>query len=682
MQSKWVDKDAEDAVARYGVAGVSSDLAIRTYSARLIGSDPSLVLHGGGNTSVKSRVRDILGEGVEVLHIKGSGWDLGTIEPPGHPAVRMSGLLRLRSLKALSDEEMVNVQRTNLLDASAPNPSVETLLHAFLPHKFIDHTHADAGLAVVDQPDAEERVREIFGEEVGVVPYIMPGFALAKLAAEVYEKNPRVKGLMLVRHGVFSFGETARESYERMIELVDRCEKAVRTLSRRVSVVGTEFDLKKAFAGFRELAPELRGALALPTGSGGEPWKRFVFDFRSSEMILRFCERSDLADVSSRGPITPDHIIRTKQKPMILKDLSGIEKAVSDYRKGYHDYFARVSAALKVRRVELDGTPRVVLIPGVGMVGVGTSSEAARIASDIYEHTVVVIEAAESYGRYQPLPENDLFSMEYWSLEQAKLGKGKALPLEGQVCLITGAGSGIGAQTARVFSKAGAQLVLWDIVEERLDEVRRSLAHPARSHIESVDVTQQEKILEALGHAVDMFGGLDIVISNAGKAWTSEMSECSREMLRESFELNFYAHQYLAAGAVGIMKRQGLGGCLLFNASKSAFNPGPNFGPYSLPKAAVVALMKQYAVEGGARGIRSNAVNADRVRTRLFDEGMLERRAASRGVSVDEYLSGNLLQREVTAQDVAEAFLNLALSYKTTGAVLPVDGGNIAAAPR
>ena len=675
MQSAWSDADARSYIERFSQQPNSNeDVALRVYTSQLIGRCPNLVLHGGGNTSVKTRLRDDLGDEVDVLCVKGSGWDLGDIEPPGLPAVRLATLARLRALPAMSDEDMVNAQRTRLLDASAPNPSVETLLHAFLPAKFIDHSHADAILSVVDQPEAEELCREIYGDRLAIVPYIMPGFALSKLAAEVQEKHPEAEGLLLLRHGLFTWGDTARQSYERHIWAVDRAE---RFIAQRK---GTTAIRQVAEQHFRDFAPMLRGLL-------GEGERRYVLHLRQSGRIRDFVDRPDLDSVSQRGTATPDHVIRTKQMPLLL-DVAGhgnandlrrhMEAQLGAFRQAYRAYVARQRERTGRDVQSLDADPRVVLVPGMGIVGVGANDKAARVAADLYEHTVDVIRDAEIIGRYEVLPEDDLFDMEYWSLEQAKLGKKKALPLAGRVVYVTGAASGIGEATARAFAAQGAALYLVDRDGERLE----GLASELGADWQALDVTDEAAVRESMAQAVDRYGGVDGVVSNAGAAPQGRLHECETATLRESFELNLFAHQWVAQAATRVMRQQGTGGFLLFNASKAAFNPGPGFGPYALPKAALVALTKQYAMEQGEAGIRVNAINADRIRTRLLDQGAVEKRAAARGLDLDAYYRSNLLGREVGAEDVADAFVRLALSEATTGSVLTVDGGNIAASPR
>ena len=672
MRSRWSDSDAQAYLERYAAApACNEDIALRVYTSRLIGREPALVLHGGGNTSVKTRLVDDTGELVDVLCVKGSGWELGDIEPAGLPAVRLATLQALRRLPSLSDEAMVNAQRTRLLDAGAPTPSVETLLHAFLPAKFIDHSHADAILALVDQPDGGRLAREIFGDRLAQVPYVMPGFALAKLAAEVAEANPQAEGLLLLKHGLFTWGSTARESYERHIAAVRHAEQHL--AARRTSVAAPA--QRASAVDFVDLAPRLRGALA---GEREAP-RRYFLHLRTSPAILRAVDDPAVRDWSQRGPITPDHVIRTKQFPLVLDPQQDPGAQVERFRAAYRDYVARQAAARPGRRITpLDPDPRVVLIPGLGLVGVGGSPKAAAIAADLYEHTLAVIADAEAVGRYEALPESDIFDMEYWSLEQAKLGAHRPRPLEGRIVYVTGAARGIGAATARAFAGHGAALYLVDRSGDELAPLARQLG----AAWEALDVRDEQAVARSLDACVARFGGLDGAVSNAGVAPQANIADCPPELLRDSFAVNLFAHQWVASHAHRILRRQGLGGFLLFNASKAAFNPGPEFGPYAVPKAALVALMKQYALEGAGDGVRANAVNADRVRTGLLAADEVEQRARARGLAVDAYFRSNLLGREVLADDVAAAFVHLALAPSTTGCVLTVDGGNIAAAPR
>jgi rhamnose utilization protein RhaD (predicted bifunctional aldolase and dehydrogenase)/NAD(P)-dependent dehydrogenase (short-subunit alcohol dehydrogenase family) len=678
MKNLWSNGDASAAVAQHAAKGIGEDLALRVYTTRLLGGEPKLVLHGGGNTSVKTSMTDIAGVPVEVLCVKGSGWDMGTIEAPGLPAVRLGPLRDLHGLQALSDEDMVNVQRSNLLDSKAPNPSVETLLHAFLPHKFIDHTHSNAVLALTDQPDGEELARDLYGKRAALVPYVMPGFALAKKTSEIARANPDVEGLILLKHGIFSMGATAEEAYTRMIDLVTLAEQRLARATRKI-FPGASLPARPAAAA--DVAPILRGLLSIPAGNGNrEAAQRFVLEFRSGPDILAYVNGKDVARYSQQGPVTPDHAIRTKPTPLIVPApeagkldafKAGAKEAVDRYAADYHAYFVRHNGAQAAAKKELDPVPRVVIVPGLGLFGLGNSAKDARIAADLTETTVEVIADAERLGTYNSIPWPDIFDIEYWSLEQAKLGAAAEKPLARRIAVVTGGASGIGAATAQAFAREGAEVVVLD----------RDVSE-AKSLAIACDVTKPDEVRAAFDRIAAACGGVDIVVSNAGAAWQGKIGTVDDKVLRASFELNFWAHQTVARNAVRIMRAQGLGGCLLFNASKQAVNPGPDFGPYGLPKAATLFLSRQYALDHGGDGIRSNAVNADRIRSGLLTDEMVAQRSKARGLSEADYMGGNLLGLEVTADDVAQAFVSLAKARKTTGAVVTVDGGNIAAALR
>ena len=685
MDSRWKASEAKEFAAQYAPEGVNEDLAVRTYTTRLLGSDPKMVLHGGGNTSVKTTVKDQLGEDVEVICIKGSGWDMGMIEPAGLPAVRLAPLRKLRQLDRLSDEDMVNYQRINLLDSTSPNPSVETLLHAFLPHKFIDHVHSTAVLALTDQPDNKALVQDVYGDRVAYVPYTIPGFALAKAVAEVFDKNPNVEGLILLQHGIFTMGDTADQAYGRMIEFVTLAEERLK-LQRKSRAAAT---LPSSLASLADIAPILRGAVVIEKDANAGAAKRQILDFRSNPQILDYVNGAELARYSQVGVVTPDHTIRTKNWPMIvpapeagkLEEWAGeVHAAVDAFVARYHRYFETNNAKSPVKKTELDPLPRVILVPGLGMFGIGASAKDAAIAADIAENAVAVITDAEAMGEYRSISEFDMFEVEYWSLEQAKLGKSNEKPLSRQVAVITGGASGIGAATARAMAKQGAEVA---ILDRDLGAARAAAKKIGAAALAvECDVTDPMSVRKAFDAVVSAFGGVDIVVSNAGAAWQGTIGHVDDETLRKSFELNFWAHHSVAQQATRIMQAQGTFGCLLFNTSKQAVNPGKDFGPYGLPKAATLFLVKQYALDHGKDGIRANAVNADRVRSGLLTGDMVAARSKARGVSETDYMAGNLLKREVTAEDVADAFVYLATASKTTAAVITVDGGNIEASLR
>ncbi len=689
MKSGWVDRDAEAMVAQLATqAGAKSDLggelALRIYTTRLLGRDPKLVLHGGGNTSLKMRMRDRLGEDVEVLRVKSTGSDMATLTPEGLVGVRLAPMRKLRALDAIGDEELVGIERANLIDPAAPNPSVEMMLHAFLPHKFIDHTHATVVLSLIDQPDGEKKCAEVFGDRLAFVPYVMPGFGLAKKAIEIFERDKPGDGLILSKHGIVTFGETARDAYERMIAMVTLAEDFIARRRKTVAVTAP-----RSAVTISKIAPIVRGACAEKDAEVEGAWRRLILEFRSSDAILNFVNADDIGRLSQAGVITPDHTIRTKNWPLVLTapdpakldDFASVaRRRAAQFAAHYHQYFERHTKRVGGGKHELDPLPRVVLVPGLGLFGLGRSKKDADIAADIAEAWVEGVTNAQALGRFESISEAEMFDCEYWPLEQAKLGAREELPLAGQIVAITGAGGAIGAATARTFAAAGAEVALLDVNIEAASEQTKAIGATALPL--ACDVTDDGSVRAAFDKIAEYFGGVDIVVSNAGAAWQGRIGDVGEDVLRKSFELNFYGHQRVAQAAVKIMLAQGSGGCLLFNVSKQAVNPGPNFGPYGIPKAAALALMRQYALDYGADGIRANAVNADRIRSGLLTTEMIASRSKARGLSEKSYMSGNLLGREVTAGDVAQAFLHHALALKTTADVTTVDGGNIAAAMR
>jgi NAD(P)-dependent dehydrogenase (short-subunit alcohol dehydrogenase family) len=433
----------------------------------------------------------------------------------------------------------------------------------------------------------------------------------------------------------------------------------------------------------------VRGACSRKDARIEGAWRRLILDFRSDPAILDFVNGADIARYSQAGVVTPDHAIRTKNWPLVvagpengkLDDFKRATRAAADaFVARYQAYFARENARVGGHKKPLDPQPRVALVPGLGLFGLGRSKSEAAIAADLARCAVEVITDAEAIGRFESISEAEMFDMEYWSLEQAKLGNAAEKPLAGEIAVVTGGAGAIGAATAQAFAAAGAEVALLDLDERAAGERAKTIGGAALAV--RCDVTDAASVNAAFERVVATFGGVDIVVSNAGAAWQGRIGEVAEEVLRESFELNFYGHQRVAQAAVRIMLAQGTGGCLLFNVSKQAVNPGPNFGPYGLPKAATLFLVRQYALDYGADGIRANAVNADRIRSGLLTDAFIAERAKARGVSEKDYLSGNLLGREVTAEDVAQAFLHQALELKTTGDVTTVDGGNIAAALR
>ena len=677
MKNNWSNTEANKYIRKYKNLGHSKDMALRVYTTRLLGRNSELVLHGGGNTSVKTSVKDIDGKKYDVLCVKGSGWDMAEIEPEGLPAVKLQPLLSLKNKKYLSDEDMVNYQKRNLINVKSPNPSVETFLHAFLPFKFVDHTHSDAIMNVTNRPGGLNFCKKIFGNKVSIVPYVMPGFGLAKKINEVYSKNPNINCLILLNHGIFTFADNAKKAYDLMIKYVSQAESAIKKLKSKKIKQIKRYNLK-----FNpdEVAPIIRGLLSENKD------QKFIINYRINQKLRYFINGKNLKTYSSKGTATPDHVIRVKPFPLIItpKKNSTIEefkvvakKAFDNYRKKYINYFNVNKDKVKEKKIMLDTSPRVILVQNVGLFSVGKDLKSARIAGDLTETNAKVISSVEETSTYKFIPEKDLFDVEYWSLEQAKIKKQKKI-LEGNVVVITGSTGTIGFETYKIFKNYGAEVVLLDFDRKKIKELQSKI----KDTCIYCDVTNKKSVENAFKEICKKFGGIDILISNAGNAPSGKIAEVSDELLRKSFEVNFFSHQNCASEAVKIMKKQNINGCLLFNISKQSVNPGKNFGPYGLPKSALLSLCKQYAVDYGSYGIRSNGVNADRIRSGLMTDKMIKNRAKARSVTTDNYMRGNLLLNEVKAEDVAKAFFHLATSKKTTGAVLTVDGGNIAASLR
>ena len=677
MKNNWSNTEANKYIKKYRSLGHSKDMALRVYTTRLLGRNSELVLHGGGNTSVKTSIKDIDGKKYDVLCVKGSGWDMAEIEPEGLPAVKLQPLLLLEKKKYLSDEDMVNYQKRNLINIKSPNPSVETFLHAFLPFKYVDHTHSDAIMNVTNRPGGLNFCKKIFRKKVSIVPYVMPGFGLAKKISEVYSKNPNIECLILMNHGIFTFADNAREAYSLMIKYVSQAERAVKKLKSKKIKQIKNYSVKFSA---HEVAPVIRGLLSENKD------QKFIINFRINQNLKYFINGKNVRSYSSKGTATPDHVIRVKPFPLVItpRKNSTIEefklvakKAFDNYRKKYLNYFNENKKKVKEKKVMLDTSPRVILVQNIGMFSVGKDLKSAKIAGDLTETNAKVISSVEETSSYKFIPEKDLFDVEYWSLEQAKIKKAKKL-LEGNVVVITGSTGTIGFETYKMFKSYGAEVVLLDFNKQKLQELQSKI----KDTCIYCDVTNKKSVESAFKQICKKFGGIDILISNAGNAPSGTIAEVSDDLLRESFEVNFFSHQNCASEAVKIMKKQNINGCLLFNISKQSVNPGKNFGPYGLPKSALLSLCKQYAVDYGSHGIRSNGVNADRIRSGLMTNKMIKNRAKARLVTTEDYMRGNLLLNEVKAEDVAKAFLHLATSKKTTGAVLTVDGGNIAASLR
>ena len=652
MKSLWNDAEA---------AGFSGSLGLRVYTSRLLGRDKSLVLHGGGNTSLKIEELDLFGERDEILYVKGSGWDLETIEPAGFAPVQLDYVRRLASLPALSDPQMVNELATHTLRAGAPAPSVETILHAILPHKYVDHTHADAVLSISNAPDGDKRIRDIYGDKVVVIPYVMAGFDLAAYCAREFpqQKTKHTVGMILLSHGVFSFAADARESYELMIELVSMAEKYL--AAQKAWSVG--LPLVPALAFKREEAAKLRGEVSRAAGFP------LLCRCNDSAHFLGFARHPDVARISQGGPATPDHVIRTKPLPMLGRN-------VEDFALNYKNYFDRNSQKAKEPKTMLDTAPRMALDPEFGLAAFGRTAKDVGIVEDLYGHTVDVILRAEALGGWKALDDNHTFDIEYWDLEQAKLKKaGNPPAFAGEVAIVTGAASGIGKACAEAFLKRGAAVVGLD----QNPTIETLWQRPDFLGL-VCDLTREKEIKDVIDKAVKHFGGTDMLVLNAGIFPASQVvQDIGSDMWRKAMTVNVEANLLVMQACHALLKLAPRGGRIVVIGSKNVPAPGPGAGAYSASKAAMNQLARVTALEWGKDGIRINSIHPNAVYdTALWTDEVLASRARAYNLTVEQYKKNNILKTEVSSKDVAELAAEMCgpLFAKTTAAQVPVDGGN------
>ena len=653
MKNLWSDDDS---------TLFEGELALRVYTSRLLGQDSTLVLHGGGNTSVKISESNIVGNQEEILYVKGSGWDLEFIETAGFSPVRMNHMLSLAKLDSLSDPQMVNELKTQLTNATSPAPSVETILHAILPFKYVDHTHADAVVTITNTTAGEDRIREIYGDRVVIIPYVMPGFDLAKDVARIFseQSTDKTEGMILMNHGIFSFGGNAKESYDRMISLVNEAENyLISNNAWDIDKSETNFSVKK----IRNQVAELRQKISLTVG------KPVLMSLTNSQLGLSFSNRKDVNEIATRGPLTPDHVIRTKRIPMIGRD-------VNKYNEEYASYFSKNEINAKARKTMLDSAPRVILDKEFGLCAVGKNMSEIGIISDIYEHTMESILRAEKLGGFQALPAKDIFDLEYWDLEQAKLLKNKSsLAFEGEVVLITGAASGIGKACVESFLCRGSAVIALDL------DPSIETANSHKNYLGLIcDVTNQNAFEELIEKSVQYFGGLDMIVLNAGMfPKGKKVSELPLEEWRDVFSVNLDANLNILRTVFPLLQAAPNNGRVVIIGSKNVSAPGPGAAAYSASKAALNQLMRVLSMEWGEHGIRLNTIHPNAVfDTGIWTDEVLKSRAKQYNLTVEEYKTNNILGVEVYSKDVSELAAELCgeLFSKTTAAQIPVDGGN------
>ena len=653
MKSLWSDSDARK---------FKTPLEKRVYTSRLLGANPELVLHGGGNTSVKAKEKDFFGDPVEVIHVKGSGWDLATIEAAGFAPVRMEALLKMAKLDTLSDAEMVKQQRAAMLDPGAPNPSIEAILHAVIPQKFVDHTHANAIVAITNHKDGRKVVEDLYGDRVAIIPYVMPGFDLAKAVAKALAKveAKKLEGLILMNHGIFTMHDDARESYELMIRLVTEAEKL---LSDRL---GKSFSLPKAKA-----KEDLLGLAAIRQGVSKLRGVPVLASLDASDEAAGFSARKDVTKLATRGPLTPDHTIRTKRIPAVVG--TDPDKTLAKYAADYRAYFE----ANQKGETLLAPDPRWLVWQGHGVVSFGATESEAAVLRDISTHTWKTIQLTESAfaGGWKPLPASKLFEIEYWDLEQAKLKKsGHAPTHQGKVAIVTGSAAGIGFACAASLAHQGAKVIGIDLSPE----IGEQMAKIGGIGIVA-NLTDDAKVKEAVESVVRQFGGLDILVSNAGiftaGAYLDDLEQSNWD---KSMAVNLTSHQKLLKYTIPYLKK-GIDPAIVLVGSRNVNAPGAGAASYSCAKAGLTQLCRVAALELAPFGVRCNIIHPDAVfDTKLWTPENLKRSAERYGMTIEEYKTRNLLKTEIKSRDVGNMVAAMAspLFGKTTGAQVPVDGGN------
>jgi len=702
MKNLFDAKEAQEFVAKY--PAVNPELALRTYTSRLIGQDPCLVLHGGGNASVKIKVKNIVREERDVLYVKGSGVDLATIEPEGFVGLELDPLRKLKKLEDLADEEMENQLQIHKIFFTSPDPSVEALLHAFLPCRYVDHTHADSILVLTNQKRSEDFLREALGDKVAVIPYLRPGILLAKGVLGRYEQIPGLEAVVVGHHGIFTFGEDARTAYQRMIDWVNKAERFIEERKRKKFFGTARADLavpKDFPSSVARFTQAVRGACAYRAADGR--LCRFFVEVRNDSELVKASLFREAKDLSNSGVLTPDHVTRTKnlwayveripEDDGILQQV--VKESVSAYKAAYDRYFAAEVKAKKVEGEKLDPYPRVFLVAGCGIVTLGFTRKAARIAADIAEHTLRGKLLAYAIGEYAPISESHIFDMEYWGLQQKKLGRTPPLPLRGQIALVTGGGGAIGLGIADRLLAAGAAVVISDIDEPHLQKVHSLLAQKYDGGlVEKIifDVTDYESVAKAFQEISLRLGGMDILVPNAGIAHVARVEDLDPEKFDQVIAVNLKGTFNVIKASIPIYKRQGTGGNIVVVSSKNVFDPGAAFGAYSASKAGAHQMAKIAALELAELGVRVNLVNPDavfgdeEVPSKLWElvgpERMKSRGLDPQGLR-EYYRQRNLLKIQVTAEHVGNAVVFFASEgTPTTGATLPIDGGIPAAFPR
>ena len=668
------------------------ELEALVHRSNLLAADRSVINFGGGNTSVKLRQPDHTGRETTVMWVKGSGSDLATIEAAGFTGLRLDEILPLREREAMSDEEMVAYLARCQLDPAMPRPSIETLLHAFAPAPHVDHTHPDAIGAIVGAVDGERLAEQCFAGDAVWIEYIRPGFALSKLVADAVADNPAAKLVLLAKHGLVTWGATAAECYAATLDVINRAAAFVGERGLDAPFGGpvrATIDDERHVELLAEVLPALRGALSVDGPR--------VLQVDLSPPVLEFVGGRDARELSQVGAACPDHLVHTKRRPAWIEFDAGRDDAavlrerlieqVHAFQAREQEYFERYRG---VGDTLLDPSPRVVLIEGVGLVSVGRTLKAARLSRDLYHRAIAVMRGASALGGFVSLSDEESFAIEHWPLELYKLSLAP-LPreFEGVVALITGGAGGIGSAAAHAFAAEGGCVVVTDIDGEGAAKDAAAIGDAAVAV--TADVTDEASVVAAFHDAVLAFGGVDVVISNAGIASSAPITETTLQMWDRNHDILARGYFIVAREAARTLINQGSGGSIVFIGSKNALAPGKGAAAYSAAKAAELHLARCLAEELGAHGIRVNTVNPDAVLegSRIWDSTWREERARAYGIDAAEledfYRERTTLKVNVLPADIVSAilfFCSTRRAGKSTGNILNVDGGVALAYPR
>jgi len=685
------------------------------YRSNLLGSDKRITNFGGGNTSAKIKEKDPLtGNEVDVLWVKGSGGDLGTMKLDGFSTLYMEKFGALEKFYrpgSDNDAVLVPLYAHSAFNLNPRAASIDTPLHGLVARAHVDHMHPDALIAIAASADSQALTKQIFGEEIGWLPWIRPGYELGLKLRELTQKNPKLKGAVLEAHGLFTWADTSKACYENTLDIINRATTWLNANSRGKRPFGAVATPALTIDRRREIAagimPIIRGAISglvgVGTGTGTEPVPTLkVGHFEDSETVLDFVGGEKLAALAALGTSCPDHFLRTKIWPLVLPfdaardsaaDLAArVKPAIEEYRKRYAGYYDRCKRAdsPKMR----DANPVVYLVPGVGMITFAADKATARIAGEFYINAINVMRGAASVSTYRGLPEQEAFDIEYWLLEEAKLQRmPKPKALAGRVALITGGAGGIGLATARRLMDDGACVVLCDIDRDALAIAENELRERYNSDVVAsawVDVTREDAVIAGFRDSAWRFGGVDICISNAGIASASPVEDTTLALWQRNMDILATGYFLIARQAFQLFKTQGIGGSIVFIGSKNALAASPGAAAYCTAKAAELHLARCLALEGAPLGIRVNTVNPDAVLrgSRIWQGEWATQRAAQNKTSVDNletvYRERSLLKRSVYPEDVAEAvaFFASERSAKSTGNIVNVDAGNAGAFTR